>query len=75
MQTEELGDWANVPVNVPELTAIRRRREIVIFRPRFPGKKDNSECKEVRGVVSSLSDGSRRRMIRAIDNDWADYRA
>ena len=65
-------DWDEAPINYPELVAIRRRREIVIYKP---GRRGGSVGDRVtRGAVTAFTADSARRLKRAIDNSWCDFR-
>ena len=65
-------DWSEAPINYPEMVVIRRRREIVIYKP---GRRGGSVGDRVtRGAVTEFTADSARRLKRAIDNSWCDYR-
>ena len=64
-------EWDSAPVAMPwAIRAVRRRREIVVFKPRdwkFSGEK--------RGAISEFSTGSASRLRRTVSNSWCDWRA
>lgn len=66
------ADGVSAPVNWPELVAVRRRREIVIYKP--DGLRANHKSPPTRKAINRFTEEAGGRLRRVIDNFWADFR-